>query len=162
MIRASWASGLGAVPLGYSSYCPNSIESAHKALKRSLGGKPAHRNVGQLLKQVPDAVKSKADMDFYRNLVSSVDSVPEHLIMIRWPRKKNQRLLPESVEEAAQTERTQARRVPRRLFWFKSFNLSMSVSCVFPRASERRVLMKWNLSIHLHIFTSSHPHIFKC
>ena len=102
LLRATWCSGLGAVPEGYSCYAANTIESGHKSLKHLLSGVPRHRNVGQLLIQVDEAVKSKADdSGFYNGLQQSVTGPPSALE--QWPRKRGQRIQPDDGEDSSKT-----------------------------------------------------------
>eukprot|EP00434_Breviolum_minutum_P027307 symbB.v1.2.024146.t1/scaffold2264.1/size174359/1 len=97
LVKAPWCSGLGAVPEGYSCYGANTIESGHKSLKQLLSGAPRHRNVGQLLLQVSEAVTSKAESGFYNDLRQSVTEPPSALE--QWPRKRRQRIQAEDVED---------------------------------------------------------------
>ena len=108
-LRSAWASGLSAVPLGYSCYSPNAIESAHRSLKRLLSGKLQHRNVGQLLQQAGDAIASKANSGFYSGLQDAISEIPKHLL--RNPAKQNQRLM--SVEPQEDTKSKQVKRLDR-------------------------------------------------
>lgn len=100
-LRAPWASGLGAVPAGYSCYCPNTIEASHKSLKGLLSGKAAFRNLGQLLQQVGDGIKSKTESGFYSHLVHAIEKTPKG--MLRWSRKKQQVLLPDTADDEPET-----------------------------------------------------------
>lgn len=106
MLRASWQSGLGAVPSGYTTFAPNALESHHRALKRLLSGKSAHRNIGQLLQEVGDVITSKAQSGFYKGLRQSVEEVPKNLF--HWPKKRHQRLLPAGNDEDEETKSLQA------------------------------------------------------
>ena len=89
------------MPEGYSCYAANTIESGHKSLKHLLSGVPRHRNVGQLLIQVDEAVKSKADSGFYNGLQQSVTGPPSALE--QWPRKRGQRIQPDDGEDSSKT-----------------------------------------------------------
>ena len=106
MLRASWQSGLGAVPSGYTTFAPNALESHHRALQRLLSGKSAHRNIGQLLQEVGDVITSKAQSGFYKGLRQSVEEVPKNLF--HWPKKRHQRLLPAGNDEDEETKSLQA------------------------------------------------------
>ena len=101
LLKAPWCSGLGAVPEGYSCYAANTIESGHKSLKHLLSGTPRHRNVGQLLLQVSEAVTSKAESGFYNDLRGSVTEPPSALG--QWPRKRGQRIQAEDGEDSGKT-----------------------------------------------------------
>lgn len=105
-LRASWQSGLGAVPLGFTTFAPNALESHHRALKRLLSGKSAHRNIGQLLQEVGDVITSKAESGFYQGLRQSVEHAPKHLF--HWPKKKHQCLFPVETDEADEAKSLQA------------------------------------------------------
>ena len=96
------------MPLGYSCYCPNTIASAHRSLKRLLSGKFQHRNVGQLLQQAGDAIASKANSGFHSGSQDAISEIPKYL---RNPAKQNQRLM--SVEPQEDTKSKQVKRLDR-------------------------------------------------
>lgn len=97
------------MPLGYSCYCPNTIASAHRSLKRLLSGKFQHRNVGQLLQQAGNAIASKANSGFHSGSQDAISEIPKYLL--RNPAKQNQRLM--SVEPQEDTKSKQVKRLDR-------------------------------------------------
>lgn len=100
-MRASWSSGLGACPLGYTTYAPNAVESAHKGLKHLMGGSWRQRNIGQTVLGVVAAVESRRQRGFYRGLMQAIAEPWPNLI--QWPRKKSSKLLSPGEDEKAET-----------------------------------------------------------
>lgn len=70
-------------------------------MKNLLSGAPRHRNVGQLLIQVDEAVRSKAEAGFYNGLLQTLTGPPTALE--QWPRKRGQRIQPDDGEDSAKS-----------------------------------------------------------
>ena len=72
-IRASWQCGLGAVPMGFTTYAVNAIERAHRSLKGFLDGGWELRSISELMGQVGRAVQNRVKKGCYNGLVARVD-----------------------------------------------------------------------------------------
>ena len=59
VIRAAWCCGIGAVPLGFTTYAPNAIESSHRVLKGLLDSAWLHRDIATLMVDVCESVSSR-------------------------------------------------------------------------------------------------------
>lgn len=64
-LRAAWTCGLGCTPLGYTTYAPNSMESAHKALKQLLPGNWKTRDSAGAVIEVSKVVASRLQSGYY-------------------------------------------------------------------------------------------------
>ena len=71
-ISSPWRSGLGTVPLGYSSYAPNAIESSHRVVKSLLDPGYAVRGIGTLMKDVCEGLATRLEKGDYSSLSSSI------------------------------------------------------------------------------------------
>ena len=64
-LRAAWTCRLGCTTLGYSTYVPNSMESAHRALKTLLPGNWKTRDSAGAIIEVSKVVASRVQQGFY-------------------------------------------------------------------------------------------------
>ena len=71
-VSAPWLSGLGHVPLGFSTYAPNAMEVARRVLKGMLNVGYQRRDVGSLLREVCSSVATKVEKGDDKDLQSSV------------------------------------------------------------------------------------------
>ena len=69
--RAKWSSGLGSVPLGFTTYADNTIEVSHRVLKGILGSKCRWLDVVDLMTRACNAVQSRISKGVYENLFES-------------------------------------------------------------------------------------------
>lgn len=72
LVTASWRSGLGHVPLGYSCYAVNAIERSHRVVKGLLDPGYAVRGIGTLMKDVCEGLATRMDKGDYASLRSEV------------------------------------------------------------------------------------------
>ena len=73
LISAPWRTGLGHIPLGFSTYAPNSMEVAHRVLKGMLDPGYQRRDVRTLLKEVcTTSVATKVEKGDYKDLQSTL------------------------------------------------------------------------------------------
>ena len=86
LLRAPWASGLGCVPLGYTTYAPNAIEATWRVIKGLLDDGYKFRSSGALMVDVVNALQSRIRLGAYSNLQDAVTSVLPCLV--EWPDKK--------------------------------------------------------------------------
>lgn len=75
LLRATWASGLDAVPVGYTTYAANAIERNHRTLK-DLMPSCANQQLGQLIVNVCDILNSRYRSDFYNNVHPLISEAP--------------------------------------------------------------------------------------
>ena len=59
MIRAPWVSGLGAVPVGYSTYAANAEERKHRIIKDLLGEGYERFNAAEIMCRVCEVMTSR-------------------------------------------------------------------------------------------------------
>ena len=86
LIKASWNSGYGAVPLGFTTYAPNAVESTWRVLKGLLDPGYAWGNCGKLLGDVVASLDSRFEAGAYENLVQEIRSPLGCLLA--WPLPK--------------------------------------------------------------------------
>ena len=82
LIRASWASGLGCVPLGFTTYAPNSIEVTWRIIKGLLDKSYCFRGCGALMVDVAAAVDSRFHQGAYRDLVGELTDITRGLCQV--------------------------------------------------------------------------------
>ena len=75
---AEWWSGLGAVPLGITTYAPNCIERTHRTVKGLLGKINRRRDVSTTMVKVAAAVQVKLDQHAYDDLATTISAPPLH------------------------------------------------------------------------------------
>ncbi len=90
IIRAAWASGFGAVPLGFTTYAPNCIERCHRTVRGLLPGVYKSRDVATLMAQVCDIVDGKLADGHYRGLVSEMAEPPPGIF--HWRKAKRAKI----------------------------------------------------------------------
>ena len=77
VILAAWCSGIGAVPLGFTTYAPNAIEVSHRVLKHLLDSCWLHRDVPTLMADVCDSVTSRLAGGKYEMLTQTLKTAPK-------------------------------------------------------------------------------------
>ena len=76
---AEWWSGLGAVPLGITTYAPDCVERTHRTVKGLLGKINRRRDVSTTMVKVVAAVQVKLDQHAYDDLATTINAVPPPL-----------------------------------------------------------------------------------
>ena len=94
--RASWQSGLGAVPNGYTTYAGNCIERNHRTVKDLMAGGYQTQELSALVEEVCDIINSRCRSGFYADVKPTVKVVPPMLIEAR--AKKTEKLQEEEDE----------------------------------------------------------------
>ena len=89
ILRAAWCSGVGAVPLGFTTYAPNAIEVSHRALKHLLDHFWVHRDVATLMADVCDAVESRMFAGSYDKLHRVLQKAQRVLLSTRLSRSSS-------------------------------------------------------------------------
>ena len=74
-MRASWASGLGCVPEGYTTYATNAVEASHKGIKHLMGPSTWTLDLAAALTLVGQAVESRVEAGLYSNLKHRIEDV---------------------------------------------------------------------------------------
>ena len=75
-VRASWTSGLDAVPLGYTTYAANSCERNHRTLKDLLDLPYEGRGLGDLMVQLCTIMNSRMRTKFYSEVQAAILEAP--------------------------------------------------------------------------------------
>ena len=86
LIKALWSTGLGAVPLGMTTFAPNSIEVTHRVIKGLLPKGYKHSTVKGLVSEVTKIVTNRVRQGKYDKLVSKLSNPPA--VLFNWPRAK--------------------------------------------------------------------------
>ena len=84
--RAPWQSGLGAVPLGFTTYATNAIERSHRLIKHLMDPNLYYISVAEVMVQAVNAVNTKIAAGFYDGLTQTISKVWPGLH--NWPKKK--------------------------------------------------------------------------
>ena len=79
-IRASWQSGIGAVPLGFTTYATNAIESTWRVLKGLFDKGFRYQNVAQLIIKIHRAITSRMQAGQYVDLHNMIENPPPWLL----------------------------------------------------------------------------------
>ena len=87
LIRASWQSGVGAVPLGFTTYATNAIESTWRILKGLFDKGFRYQNVCQLIIKVHRAIISRVKAGKYADLQNTIEHPPAWLLYHAGTRK---------------------------------------------------------------------------
>jgi hypothetical protein len=69
LIKATWCSGLGTTPLGFTSYAPNSIEVSHRILEAMMGNGMRYQDICSLMTKVCGKIETRIDEGKYDSLV---------------------------------------------------------------------------------------------
>ena len=77
-IRATWAYGLGAVPLGLTTYAPNAIERTWRLVKGLILNGRVHKNIAEVTAAFAKAVAGRIDQGAYANLVHWITGMSYH------------------------------------------------------------------------------------
>ena len=109
MWRASWASGLGAVPPGFTTYAPNTAEVNNRILKRLLGRKARWLDVVDLMRHVVEAVGSRLDRGCYDNMFEKQDTA--WACLLDWPQPKSSSRKEVEKDEGGNPLRSQLKRL---------------------------------------------------
>ena len=80
LIRASWQSGIGAVPLGFTTYATNAIESTWRVLKGLFDKGFRYQNVAQLIIKIHRAITSRMQAGKYVDLHNMIENPPPWLL----------------------------------------------------------------------------------
>ena len=82
-IYALWQGGLGAVPLGMTTYAPNCIERTHRTIKELVPGNWRKRNIAELMTGICDVVANRIKVGKYNDMVRSLDAPA--VALKEWP-----------------------------------------------------------------------------
>lgn len=85
LLRSAWSTGLGLVPLGFTTYAPNAIESSHRVLKGLLPC-PRSLDVASLMAEVCTVVDIRLKGGTWSNLLSAVPEPPPALYKKKQPK----------------------------------------------------------------------------
>ena len=79
LIRAAWASGVFAVPHGYTTYATNSMERAHRTLKGLMDTGYAGQSLGNLIEETCDVINSRYKAKFFAQVRPRLREAPQPL-----------------------------------------------------------------------------------
>ena len=85
LIKAYWVCGLGAVPLGFTTFAPNAIESYWRLLKGMLDPGYQNNSIAELMFQVCHAMETRVEGGSYKELVDRIDHPWESLLQRKKP-----------------------------------------------------------------------------
>jgi len=107
--RAAWASGLGSVPPGFTTYAPNAAEVNNRILKGLLGRKARWLDVVDLVRHVCEALGSRLDKGCYDHLFE-VQEKPWKCLL-DWPQPKSSSRKEVKKDKNGNPERSQLKRL---------------------------------------------------
>ena len=84
--RAPWACGLGCVPLGFTTYAPNAIETTWRVLKGLLAEGYQYRGCGALMEDVALSLQSRIRAGAYSGLLNEITELLP--VLVQWPGRK--------------------------------------------------------------------------
>lgn len=79
MITAAWASGLGSVPLGLTTYAPNCVERFHLGVKYLLPHGIAEKDLASTMVDVCQAVQTQLEEGDFDNIRAKLEKPPHNL-----------------------------------------------------------------------------------
>lgn len=80
LIRASWQSGQGAVPDGFTTWAANAIERTHRTLKDLYDTLPHKQSIGELIVETCNIMNARIESGYYKTLVHRIAKPPPILI----------------------------------------------------------------------------------
>lgn len=144
LIRASWNSGLGAVPLGFTTYAPNAIERAHRLTKGLLDKGYQHRDIAQLITDVAQALQSRIQAGAYADLRQEIPTPPA--CFIKWQQKKLSGHSDTNANHEEETARPQRLDLASILNHYRAYGAArtfMSKACRLTLASGDEVVVAY-------------------
>jgi hypothetical protein len=164
-IRAAWQTGYGAVPLGFTTYAPNTIEVTHRVVKQKLkkglhgllGKGFRFKSVTDLIEKVAQIITVQVRQGHYDKLVPSrEDPWP---CLFEWPKKvQGGRSEVENPADAYQPEGRQPQRLDvarlRKFLWQQTESEAMYLD-----SDCSVVLPDGRVTVHVYVFPKYSLHL---